>query len=923
MKLRKEQVLCLLAVALAALLFVTGGSDGPQSKKVKAKTKKYDSITLPVDALAAADAARKIADQRDVFRRPSRTQPLPPLDWPELELPRLATLPLLEPPLSHGPLLSHWHLLRLDREAFAVQLTDPTSLNSSADAASSSSDQEVADSSTTGQGDGQDQGEDWSRSWDRVDTTDGRSYWGRVLGKDPLALGTASSEFPMSVVPAFGGQVLLRRVDPEKGRVIAPRWPFRPEDIKKITFANNIRNRIGMRRRRIPPGDAGLRDRERYMRELVTVERQHPEALDEAEIQAKEYIQAAPNSGRGYELEAFVYSATGQLEKETALYDRLAQGPFKGAAFVRRGRGVLASRLGLHEDAERFLREAVSIDQTDPSNHLALSRFLYGRGRGKEALASARSARQLVVPGMDPAFDLAIRKHLLSCLLGVGDAQAAQNALNDAKGIGNDPELILLEACTTYARGDREAAFGLFTSAATVLPDSATARIGVGLCAFHAKQYDTAMAAFRQAEQRDPLERHRAIAAQAFVLLLTKGRTAEAIARAEEARTIAPDDPYVLYLLGCAFHVAGDYERASQNLDACLRDHFDFVDAMAELARTKLDAGLEGGSDALLSFETAERLCSRAVAEGHKHGKLWKHPYLLGVIRYHLGKARNVAARQAFELARKWGNKIEVPIWLALIRNRQGHSDEAITKLRQIWQGIREPDHPLKIYADKTRKILAQHQGKRVFSDGFVGIGKHWQVQQNGQRRISWRSIDDVLVCKGPSRLRAATVLRYKLDPSKSFVEVSVDLERGQANTTPVALRITTPSGRSNQNSSFELKVGLAGGTDDRECMLYLRDGRNETKKNTTRIYGRDEPKLKLAPGQRVRIHVSYELPVGARSNQGVLTVRWGGNVILRKSGVRWPTTNTWFNIDLHVDGDEGGEVDFKFDNFRLVRFGN
>lgn len=911
MRLRKEQVLVIGTLLLLVLLVVFGGGGKDTGKAVSVRTKAYESAQIRESVLvegAAIDAGKA----RDWSLRPSLTRPLPPPDWPDLELPPFPGLPLLEPPLDAGPSLRFWFLRRLDPKSFPVALAETPARGAGAQEGP------VPDGGQGPSAEQDDASSSNSRNYDRIVLKDGGVKWGRVLGDNRFAYGELHPDKRLTVLPPFSTDVPVRVMNPEKGTVTVQRFPLRADQIAEITFANTIQNRIAMTRRRIPPGDTGLRDRERFIHELLIVERDYPEALEQAETQANEYIAAAPGSSRGYELLAQVYALTGQLEKQLELYEKLGQGEFKSHAFVARGLGVLKHRLGLHEDAERHLRDAVQLDRNEPISRLALSRFLLDQRRAKEAVVEARAARRLLVPGMSAQENHVILAHLVRALLAVGQNDEAHRALTDAEAQSTEPELLHLKGCVLYAKGQYPEALTAFKEAAAVLPLYATPLVGAGLCSFHGKEHAAAMELFRQAVDRDPLQRHLAVVAEAFMLLLSPGRTADAVARAEDALRIAPRDPYVMYLLGRAYREAGRLEEARTALNACLGEYHDFVEAMAELAWTQLLEARGGSRDSLELLLGAERLAARCVAEDASRGKLWIYQDLLGVIRYHLNK--NEPARKAFVASEEWGGSQHTKIWLALLRNRLGHIDDAIVGLRQVWQFIRNEEDPLKLYADQTRRLLQFHRGKRLFRDGFTAKGKHWEVVRAGQTRINWRVADGAFRVRGQATRHGATMARFRVDPAKDFLEAEISLRVGTGNDAPVLFRITDERkiGSGKVSSSFECKAGV----NFRGGWVYLRTGRHENDKTTTKLRAEDREELRLRPGEEARIRVEHFKGIDGAARRGDLIVSWNGTEVARRPLSLSASSNRPLFIELRVEVDIGQKVDASFDDFRLIRIG-
>ncbi|MCA8971227.1 MAG: tetratricopeptide repeat protein [Planctomycetes bacterium] len=912
MALRKEQALLLATGGLLALLVVLSRGAGDSGGTPRAKTKSYERIAIP-GRIVSEPAALDAAQARDPFLVPTRTVPLTPLDWPELELPPLPDMPLVRPPLPLGPAVPHYDALRVDPHAFAVVLKPESNEAAPADV-SDGGDVEVSASTTTQAG----SESAWELTYDRVETTDNRSYWGQVLGDNRFLQGSTTEGDPRAVSSPFRAPVLLRRVDPETGKIIVAQQTFEPGQVGRVVFANTIDNRIALARRRIPGGEDGLRERERLIARLLGPEGQHPEALDEAVAQARTYIEIAPSDKRGFELLLEVYARTGEFEKEMELLDELAGGPLADAAFVARERGILEARLGLDEVAEEHLREALRKEEGDPRNALALSRYLADHGAESEALRFARLAKSRISPAHAPSLRFDVLFQLARAALAEADVDLAARTLDEASVVASGEQILLLRGSVALAKGDVAGARSAFVSAAASLPDSVEALVGAGICSFLEKNNDEALAAFRNAESRDPLMRQLALAAQGFLMLLDPARIGDAVAVLERARTVAPRDPYVLYLLGRAFRKSQRYAEAREVLDTCLRQRFDFVEAAMELARVELEEARLGGSGAFELLENAERIAARACSAQLERGKEPLYHELLGIVRYHLRK--NDRARVALETAQSQGGEVHSKLWLALLRNRLGHTPEAVAMLRDTAQYIKGEDDPFKAWAEVTQKRLAFHRGKRQLSDDFEAHAAHWRVERKGQEKIRWVFGEGQLAVRGETNTELPCFARYTIDRGGDFVSVSIDADFGATSAAEIYLRVSDEkeAGGGNLRSTIDARLGFNG----KYPFAYLRRGAQENEKTTTKFDAQDRPDaFPLRRGEFTTLEIEYEVDVSTDAEEGSMVLRWGGQEIARQK-MRIAAGNRELYIDIRCVPKLGSKVDARFAKFRLVRLG-
>ncbi len=916
MALRKEQVLLLCTGALLALLFVTSRGGDAERASPRAKTKDYERVAIP-ERLVRSASEIELAALRDPFLVPTRTLPLLPLDWPELELPPLPDLPLVRPPLPIGIAVRHYDRLRVDAAVHSVVLKPETEAVGSVGANEASS-----DVSSGGASEASSEAA-WEQRYDKLDTVDNRSYWGLVIGEQRYLHGSTTDDDVRVLSSPFRAPVLLRRVDPETGKVIVAQQSFEPGQVARIEFADSIENRIALARRRIPSGEDGLRDRERFIATLLGREAQHPEALDEAVAQARKYIEIAPNAQRGYELLLDVYARTADFEQEVALFDELATGPFASAAFVARERGVLEARLRLDEAAEDHLLEAVRTDETDPRNALALSTFLSERGREVEALRFAREARVRISPAHGPELRFSVLSQLIRAALAEADVDLAARTLDEVSAIASSEQVLLLRGAVEMARGDIAKARSAFLAAATTDTASAIALVGAGLCAFEAKSYDEALVAFRNAQTRDPLQRQLALAAEGFLLLLDPARIGDAVAVLERAQKVAPRDPYVLYLLGRAYRKSQRQAEAREVLDLCLRERFDFVEAAMELTRVQLEEARIGGSGAFALLENAERIAARACSEQLERAKAGRrkeplyHEYL-GIVRYHLRK--NDRARNSFEVAQSQGGEVHAKIWQALLRNRLGYTPDAVAMLRDTAQFIKDAEDPMKKWAEVTQKRLAYHRGKRQLSDDFEAQAPHWRTERKGQDKILWIFADGQLTVRGESSREVPCFTRYTIDRGGDFVSVAIDADFGATAGAEIYLRVSDEkeAGGGELRSTIDARIGFDG----RRPFAYLKRGAQETEKTTTKIDAEERPEL--FPTQRgtfTTLEIEYVIDVTTETEEGSIVLRWGGQEVARKK-MRIAAGNRELYVDIRCVPRLGSKVDARFAKFRLVRLG-
>ncbi|MEZ5989972.1 MAG: tetratricopeptide repeat protein [Planctomycetota bacterium] len=937
MEIRKEQVLFAGTLLLLGLFVATAGrEDVGKAPRGPAKDMPAATETPVVVTDGAHDVKTSV---RDLFVEPSDIAPLPPLEAPELVLPPFPVLELVIPPVHPGVDPEHWYLRRMPVD----RIRELGSGLAQAAAAGNGGDGEMAEAAAEGQGQGdviaqapaagQEAKEAaWGQRFDRILLrSQSKPLWGKVLGQAPHSLGTPDPAELLRVRGPFtaAGMIELRWVRPETGSVTMERRKWEADqlgDIEAIVFADTITNRIGMRERRIPAGDSGLPDREQLVYHLLLTEREFPEAFAAAEKQALQYIEINKASSRGYELLAHVYSLTGQLDKELALYRELLQGPMREQPFVLRGLGTLEARLGMDEQAEDHLRQAVRLDSSDGASHWALGRFLLDHGRAAEADKESEAAVKNLPIGLREVEAFAIHALRIRTLLALGRPDEAAASLAPAGGYtGGDPEyplLVLLDGAVAYAQERFEDAERRFLLASTGLPDTVDTAIGQAMASFRRGNAGDAMQILEGGLARDPLERYRVRAVRGF-MLAAGGKLEEGVTELRAAQGMAPRDPYVLYLLGRYLSQSQVFDEADDLYEAILRRHSGIVEVMAEFAHLLLKQAMASSdpAQALAHLTRAERFARKVCEVEEGRGRSWKYQDLLGVIRYRL--RNNEGAREAFRRSKEWGGDgTHADIYLALLDYRAGRTDECLAKLTRLRQNLRADD-PFHGWLTATIDELRWHASLRLFGDRFGRDGEPRNRWQPLARALKVNQRAGEAVLKGRS-LGTVAGLRYLMEKgTTSVVEVRTRMRLGSNHSgTFAGLRLTNerigPGARKTQNH-FEYRIGFEDGlrvqaiegTTQNTKLPDLREKRGDFK----------ELGVSFKPGETHELGFRIERPKreGDTGQAEVVFLFDGREVARCKSGRLSYGAGTELFVDLYADGEKALDFDVAFDDFSLV----
>ncbi len=943
--LNKERVLFLLSALLVAWLLVPDSRRKPSSR-LRIRKQAYTPLERPGSALVEAQGRTWTGKERDLFLPPSETVSLPPL---RLELPPFpeAALPVAIPQFLGSPDETH---------AFAWAMVPsqlPKPLLKEKEKPGGEGSGAKSTESASGQGAQTQTAEDpslaWALQYDQLLRKDeGKPSWGKILDPQRWGMGTPAPQEALKLIGPFRTPVLFQEFDPAKGKPkFGAAQPVPPEQIQSLTFANTLRNRIEMEKRRIPSGVVGIVDRYEFILRLLYDYEKAPEALAEAEAQARILMRDAPKDPRGYEVTARVLFESGRLEDLLAFLDEeLAKTPFAHAPFVYRYRGKLAQTFHLQSQAEAFFQIAVRDGFTDAKNHLALARFLLEQGRGSEALASAEKAASREVASMAPRLVSRIRRTLTWAHLAVLDLKGAEKALESAKEIPlAKGDLAQLTGALLLAKKDYPAAQAAFREASTLMPLSIEPELGFAIAAIHGNAGGVsnyvAGSMKKRVIGRDPLRRPIALALDAFALDLG-GKSVEALDLCRQALLQDPEQNWVLYLTGREARKNGSLEEAETFLDQALSGMRVRAPVMAEMAMILYRRALESPEGGFQGMQRAKRFISKACelsarGEDSKGGdggiktavqkgyRRWIYQDLLGCISYALGE--NEAAKRAFLRSGKWRGKLgpHAQILLALIRYRQGYTDEALGQLRDLQQVLRDLTDPYRQYVDRALLLIQDHRSKRLFRDHFSheGLARHWVKKARGQPKLSWSIQKGRLVIRGRSKGDLPAFQRLTLEDIQNFVEVKCKLgvPHGSGVKT-LALRVTDedPSeGGRKVGQGFEAILGYHRGGP----WARLRDGRGTKKKGLYELLPEDLPP-ELGPradGKLVEVGVALRAPLGNTTANPEIVLSLDGKVVLQRplSRLRAARGRPLF-FDLYVQGPAGSKIEGMFDDFELIR---
>ncbi len=893
MAIRKEQVLALLTLVVAGMVWNGRRAAQPMVASVNPKSLEYE--VAPVRTAPLAGAPTVPLARLDFATEPSETQPLPPRP---LAFPPRAAIAIVALPLEPGPDYGHALVLAGDGETIeGVTLQAPAAGEDAAPAGTGNGDE-------PGGGTREEREAAARRSYDRV-YLQGRSspFYGTI---EPGGL----DRFELEARTEFEGVVVrLRRYSLETGKVgKVEEFGREGNKIEKIVLADTLRNQVVRRTRAVPADAAHLPDRAALIRWLLERAREESWVYDEALAQADLYVQVSGGDLEGLRWQQRVLQAKGDFAAEFALLDGI-QGPFRESAFRYEGLGRLKALLGLDADAEADLRKAVALGPTDARPHAALAEFLRARGRSREALASALRAEQAFGSLLDPGDKGRVMRTIFACHLAVAAIDAAALALALVNG---DPAVPYLQGVLHYAKGDLPTALAAFRQVAGG-PDSGAAQLGQAACLVRTGQWQEAHDLFVRVAEQEPLLRHRAATGLALIGLRL-GQYDSALAWLDRAQEADPGDPYMFYLRGAVLRRQGQLDGAEEALAACLRLRDDFVHALVEMTAVHSARAIDGGVAGAQSALAAMRYGERAVHLAHRPD-VQLH-VLQGLLRFLA--ADPSGARAAFTAARDLADTEEKKLFargaLAVVDYSRGLREDAETALSRLAVDLAK-DHPMRLWAEATIEAIDDHGQKEMLNDRFERNepGGIWP----GERDTTFGAVlrDGALVFDGKLSTRGGGEVWVEragaVPKAKNFLAVGVKLRLGAKQPRGdgfCGLRIELLRGGQGQ---FDLRAQI--GVFEGRPWLVVAENREDELRRPLELGALD-----LSQWQDVELRV---LPRGEQGRNFLLQASWNGAVVATHE-LKTLTASAGNDLKtvLFASGSKGGQVEAWFDDYRLER---
>lgn len=899
MAIRKEQVLAMATLVVAGLVVPKYFAAPAVAAPTRIKQEDYAPTALRSYTLADANATK--AARRDPFVEPSETQPLPPR---ALDFPPRAPISVVALPLDPGPDPGHLSLLAIDGATVAG-----VTVNTAGDATAAEAAPAPVEPAAKPTRDDRERAA--ALTYDRVYTPGlPTPFFGTLQvadGLDLLALEKSGD---------FAGVTLRLRVrDIEKGRD-GEVQTFGGDGVKidRIVLAGTLRNEVA---RQVRLGTSSPQKRRETVRWLLEKAKQEGWIYDEALRQAQAY-RASSGVIDGWRLELEVLQARGDVVAEVALLEGLAPNGLD-AALRFEGLANVRARLGLWQDAENDLRQAIKLAPTDARMHAALAEFLRQRGRSAEAMLAVRAAEASLGTLAPEDLPRAVRA-IVACRLAVGDTAGAKSALQQLPSASPQP---YLAGCIAYAAGDVAAALSAFKQVAGGF-DAGPAQLGQAACLLRQEKWQEAYDLLVQVSDQQPLLRHRAQAGMAL-LWSRLGQLDAALSALDRALEADPQDVYATYLRGRCQRLLGN-DGAEETLRAALRQRDDFVHAIVEMslakgARTAEMAG-DGLADAALA---ARRYADRAVQLCEPPRRELFEVQGVQAFRAADPAAAELAFQKARDAAADDRERAFAKGALALVKYTNGQVDDAATDLQRLSPDLPKGD-PVSTWAEASVAAIFDHAQKEMLGDGFArtDLGAIWSKHNDGE--LKPELIDGALVLRGhvtrngrgercgdPGAVEIWAERVLAVAKGRNFLAVGVDMKLGaKASPTDGFAGLGLEVSRGAGGIDFQALLGVRNG----KPWLRLLDGRQDNETG-------GEPGVALdVPGFDRRALHKLSLRVEPRGEkQFTLLVEWNGALVHRRD-LKSLSGSTSNELKTFVFGsaNKDSDLDVTFDEYHLER---
>lgn len=890
MSIRKEQVLLILVVLMVG--YCSQDSFGIKQMRRGKATPKKEYKVIPFAPAPLVDSEAEALVRRNFLTEPSETRPLPPRD---LRFPPRQPFGVAGMPLDPGPDFRHsWLLCQNGAQLEGVSLQVGGGIeNTSVLEEPSLQEPDLGPMSP----------EQAAKLYDRVWIANLSPHYCRIEAGPDIDL----FKFEEPGADLTGLQLWVR-IFSRTNKTLGPRVKLGGDNvgeaITKIALRDSIRNKVRRELRKVPEDAGQQAQRLTLIHWLLQEARTHSWIYEVAQQQASVYMQNSGGNLDGLRVEQLVLQQIGDIAGEVDLLEKVT-GDAVAQSFKLQGLGVIKARLGLWVEAEQHLKEAARLTPTDARAHGTLAEFYRSRLRSREAVAAAERAQQTIGSIQDAGLRARIERTILGCRLAIGVLPGNGN-------LAAAPPYV--RGCMHYAAGDMSAAMAAFQQVGPG-SDAAAAQLAQAACLANTGKWQEAHDLFQRVADQDPLLRHRALTGLALIFSRLSDYES-AITYTDRALEAAPGDTYALYLRGRTLRLMGQFAAAQEALSHALRNHDDFVHAIAEMSLTHAGrASTALGTDQAAALIAARRYMDRAVSLSPTPAlELLEHQGLRAFAAADRRSAR-ASFLQARDLAATADSKGYARGALCVVSYSRGRVQDSQDNLVRLERDSGR-ESVMGKWAGSTLDDIVNHAEKEALGDSFERErpGEIWTVSQDASLKAKIR--DGRLVfngsyTKGEVFAERTNAVKF----AKNFLACSVSMALGPKQdiaNSEVGLGIEIR--RARKGIDFSARVYLKEG----RPFVTVQDGRDSTGANIIDL-PLAESVLRIGKPQDLELRV---MPRGDdNSRQRLLQVYFNDQLVMSHELKQLTgSTSTELKTILFATGDRRARVDVAFDDYTLER---
>lgn len=747
---REPIVFVLVLIVLGLMGYQLTTNTVPRAAR-SGKSRVLEEFKLPPsDAVVTMPA---VDGRRDLFLRPSADAPLAPLTVPA---PPLAAFPELMPPPMPAGRFDGWC-----QNLFVLAPTLGGSLDDLFDAGASTGGEGLG-AAPLGIGEEDplfdDQDAAYKQSYDWIQLSPVATIYGTIVNEDRYDL-------------ERGAVLQFIQVDPRSGAEQVGVRTYDADTYEAFGFAATLRNEIELliREERGRMSPARLDDMRATISWLLEQGLQEPVAFGYAEELARGAVALAADDLESWLSLGEVWERTFAFDEAFAMYALLAgedvatrpegldvevpAGRFSYAAAPRVHLARILLRLGLQDEAQSQLEQALALGDGDPSAPLELGRLYLAQGRLTEGQDLVQRALSLQPRRNSPealANGLAVGEAALARGQWVEAVAAYEDTLraaNEAPSIGvaasaGHAAALYLAGSFAEAQEIADAAIQQFGSDASLLYLRGVAEAADGGSA------GNAIRDLRAAATAAPFDAASAKAAEAF-WLDRLGETDAALQALEEALTLDPTLTYARYLRAHWDAREGNQQAAQELLLDLARHAAPNPAVLASFGALLFTDG--SSTQAAVAFSRAEEEFPSGYATLGNRTAWAQLTLRRGLNHLALGQVEEAIAACEAALSLDEGLLAARNVKAAALY-ASGDLDAAVADFSYVLDLLRDDEEdPQRAFAETWQGRIQEHDRLRRWTDDFSGrrLSAGWDTQTGARLGVEPRLQGGALTIQG------------------------------------------------------------------------------------------------------------------------------------------------------------------------------